>query len=183
MNKKIKRSVISLLLFLGVFGVTAFANPLKDTVFMGEVVKVQKCEESKEMKLLVCGYLKGCEITKTQMVVLCNKDTDIKDSCNKKDKSLEIKEGDMVCISLDNKMTKSIPPQAVAKKVWISKGGENKCKKEENKDQKTTKMEKEDTKEDKKVEEKKTAEEKKPEEKKVEAPKAENKNTEKSELK
>ncbi|WP_297635739.1 hypothetical protein [uncultured Clostridium sp.] len=131
MNKKIKRSLVSLLLFLGVFGATAFANPLKETSFVGEVVKIQKCEETKETKLLVCGYLKGCEITKTQMIIVCNKDTDVKDTCNKKIKDLEVKEGDMICVTLDKKMTKSIPPQAVAKKLFVSKGAENKCKKED----------------------------------------------------
>lgn len=149
MNKKIKRSLVSLLLFLGVFGATAFANPLKETSFVGEVVKIQKCEETKEMKLLVCGYLKGCEITKTQMIIVCNKDTDVKDTCNKKIKNLEVKEGDMICVTLDKKMTKSIPPQAVAKKLFISKGSENKCEKEnaaknnDSKSRETIKSEKE----------------------------------------
>lgn len=167
MNKQIKKSFIALLLFLGVFGVTAFANPLKHAGFMGEVVKVQKCENTKEMKLLVCGYLKGCEITKTQMVVICNKDTEIKDSCNKKVKDLEVKEGDTVCIELDSKMTKSIPPQATAKKIYVSKS-EGKCKREEKvESNNSTKVEEEKGKEN---------------EKKVEAPKAEEKAEEKAEL-
>ncbi|MGL5646528.1 MAG: hypothetical protein ACRDDY_01655 [Clostridium sp.] len=171
MNKKIKKSFIALLLFLGVFGVTAFANPLKHAGFMGEVVKVQKCENTKEMKLLVCGYLKGCEITKTQMVVICNKDTEVKDSCNKKGKDLEIKEGDTVCIELDSKMTKSIPPQATAKKIYVSKS-EGKCKREEKIEEKV------EDKNSAKVDEKDS----KKEEKKVEAPKADEKIEEKAEM-
>lgn len=174
MNKKIKRSLISLLLFLGVFGVTAFANPMKHNMFMGEVVKVQKCEGSKETKLLVCGYLKGCEITKTQMIITVDKDTEVKDSCNKKEKDIEIKQGDMIGADLDGKITKSIPPQATAKKVYVSKVKPGN-KREDVKTESTDAVRVENA-EDK-------IEEKKSDDKKVEAPKAEEKSEEKSELK
>ncbi|WP_194190699.1 hypothetical protein [Clostridium chrysemydis] len=137
--KTLKRSLGMLLLFMGLLTIPVSANPLKEPILVGEVMKVQESRDG-QMKVLVCGYLNGCDIYKGEVCVLVNKDTKISMGCEKgeeKCKDIKIKQGDLVSVALDKKMTKSIPPQANAKRVKITRC--DKVKKEEmGKDKKTS---------------------------------------------
>lgn len=134
--KTLKRSLSMLLLFMGLFAIPVSANPLKYPVLVGEVVDVQDCNNKNgEMKVLVSGYLNGCEVYKGEVCVLVDKDTKITMGCEKeKDdcKDIKCKKGDFVSIALDKKMTKSNPPQSKAKRIKITRVEKEKNEKKDN---------------------------------------------------
>lgn len=123
MRKQLKKYIVFIVLFLSMFSISASANPLKKSIIIGEVKQVEECKDTKNVRVLVDGYLKGCNIYKGKVILLINKDTKIYTECNKDVKcdSIKCEVGDYICASLDGKMTKSNPPQVNAKKLHISK--------------------------------------------------------------
>ncbi|MGL4571358.1 MAG: hypothetical protein ACRCVJ_09855 [Clostridium sp.] len=126
MKNKIRKSIIAAMLFIGLFSIPVSASPMKGPLFMGTVTKAEKCNDSKNIKLTVEGYMKACDVYKGQIIVIVNDSTKVTSSCDKKDSKEDIKceVGDYVCIALDKKITKSIPPQAAAKRIQVTKAKE-----------------------------------------------------------
>lgn len=126
--RKILLMVICLLL---VTNISTLAKPAKrGPIFMGKVLEVMKDENQNTVRILVRGYIKGCEVYEEELVAIINEETEIiKSTCVKDDtnrvninyKSLIVNKGDNVFIVLSEAMTKSIPPQSVAKAIQISK--------------------------------------------------------------
>lgn len=173
MKNIFKKSIVAAMLFVGLFSIPASAHPRKGPIFMGTIKKVEECKDSKDIKLLVDGYMNACDVYKGEIIIKVNEKTKLHGSCNKKDCKEEIKleVGDHISAILDQKITKSIPPQASAKKIKVTSKKERAEKEtsvndvyseEEKKEDKKTSSE--DVKEDKK-EEKATSEDVKEEKK------------------
>ena len=172
MKNIFKKSIVAAMLFVGLFSIPASAHPRKGPIFMGTIKKVEECKDSKDIKLLVDGYMNACDVYKGEIIIKVNEKTKLHGSCNKKDCKEEIKleAGDHICAILDQKITKSIPPQASAKKIKVTskkaraekETSVNDVYSEEKKEDKKTSSE--DVKEDKK-EEKATSEDVKEEKK------------------
>ncbi|ATD55356.1 hypothetical protein [Clostridium chauvoei] len=118
---KIKRITLAVLIFIIIGSIPVYAAPCKSAVMIGEILEVQNNEEEKTIKLLVDGYIKGQEISKEQVLILVNEETVVMDSSNDTKEKIEFEKGDKVYIRLSEAMTKSIPPQSVAKRIYISK--------------------------------------------------------------
>ena len=172
MKNIFKKSIVAAMLFVGLFSIPASAHPRKGPIFMGTIKKVEECKDSKDIKLLVDGYMNACDVYKGEIIIKVNEKTKLHGSCNKKDCKEEIKleAGDHICAILDQKITKSIPPQASAKKIKVTSkkaraeketSGHDVYSEEKKEDKKTSS---EDVKEDKK-EEKATSEDVKEEKK------------------
>ncbi|MGG7160644.1 hypothetical protein [Clostridium baratii] len=177
MKNIFKKSIVAAMLFVGLFSIPASAHPRKGPIFMGTIKKVEECKDSKDIKLLVEGYMNACDVYKGEIIIKVNEKTKLHGSCNKKDCKEEIKleVGDHICAILDQKITKSIPPQASAKKIKVTSKKERAEKEtsvndvyseEEKKEDKKTASE--DVKEEKK-EEKATSEDVKEEKKEEKA--------------
>lgn len=174
MKNIFKKSIVAAILFVGLFSIPASAHPRKGPIFMGTIKKVEECKDSKDIKLLVDGYMNACDVYKGEIIIKVNEKTKLHGSCNKKDCKEEIKleVGDHICAILDQKITKSIPPQASAKKIKVTSKKDraeketsvNDVYSEEEKKQEDKKTVSEDVKEDKK-EEKETSEDVKEEKK------------------
>ena len=173
MKNIFKKSIVAAMLFVGLFSIPASAHPRKGPIFMGTIKKVEECKDSKDIKLLVDGYMNACDVYKGEIIIKVNEKTKLHGSCNKKDCKEEIKleVGDHISAILDDKITKSIPPQASAKKIKVTSKKERAEKEtsvndvyseEEKKEDKKTSSE--DVKEEKK-EEKATSEDVKEEKK------------------
>ena len=167
MKNIFKKSIVAAILFVGLFSIPASAHPRKGPMFMGTIKKVEECKDSKDIKLLVDGYMNACDVYKGEIIIKVNEKTKLHGSCNKKDCKEEIKleAGDHICAILDDKITKSIPPQASAKKIKVTskkaraekETSVNDVYSEEEKKQEDKKTASEDVNEDKK-EEKATSE-------------------------
>lgn len=178
MKNIFKKSIVAAILFVGLFSIPASAHPRKGPIFMGTIKKVEECKDSKDIKLLVDGYMNACDVYKGEIIIKVNEKTKLHGSCNKKDCKEEIKleVGDHICAILDDKITKSIPPQASAKKIKVTskkaraekETSVNDVYSEEEKKQEDKKTASEDVKEDKK-EEKATSEDVKEEKKEEKA--------------
>ena len=122
MKNIFKKSIVAAILFVGLFSIPASAHPRKGPIFMGTIKKVEECKDSKDIKLLVEGYMNVCDVYKGEIIIKVNEKTKLHGSCNKKDCKEEIKleAGDYICAILDQKITKSIPPQASAKKIKVT---------------------------------------------------------------
>ncbi|CUO94097.1 hypothetical protein [Clostridium baratii] len=178
MKNIFKKSIVAAILFVGLFSIPASAHPRKGPMFMGTIKKVEECKDSKDIKLLVDGYMNACDVYKGEIIIKVNEKTKLHGSCNKKDCKEEIKleAGDHICAILDDKITKSIPPQASAKKIKVTskkaraekETSVNDVYSEEEKKQEDKKTASEDVKEDKK-EEKATSEDVKEEKKEEKA--------------
>ncbi|WP_338627390.1 hypothetical protein QJR52_04460 [Clostridium baratii] len=122
MKNIFKKSIVAAMLFVGLFSIPASAHPRKGPIFMGTIKKVEECKDSKDIKLLVDGYMNACDVYKGEIIIKVNEKTKLHGSCNKKDCKEEIKleAGDHICAILDQKITKSIPPQASAKKIKVT---------------------------------------------------------------
>lgn len=130
MKKQFKITIFTALLLVGLFSVSASANPLKSPLLMGEIKKVEKCSDSDNIKLTVDGYMKGCETYKDQVLVIVDKNTKMHEGCKKECKEeIKFEVGDYVSVILDKKITKSIPPQAYAKRIQVTQKN-NKSEKE-----------------------------------------------------
>lgn len=140
MKLKLKRTLSVIMMCLMGFNVPVFAQTekVRDPIFMGKVLEVEKNEKDSNIRIKVKGYIKSCEIYEKEIIAIINKDTKIVNSnCNKEKKddekkneentnkfeltSVNIEKGDTVFIHLDKAMTKSIPPQVGAKKIQITK--------------------------------------------------------------
>ena len=178
MKNIFKKSIVAAILFVGLFSIPASAHPRKGPMFMGTIKKVEECKDSKDIKLLVDGYMNACDVYKGEIIIKVNEKTKLHGSCNKKDCKEEIKleAGDHICAILDDKITKSSPPQASAKKIKVTskkaraekETSVNDVYSEEEKKQEDKKTASEDVKEDKK-EEKATSEDVKEEKKEEKA--------------
>lgn len=122
MKNIFKKSIVAAILFVGLFSIPASAHPRKGPIFMGTIKKVEECKDSKDIKLLVDGYMNACDVYKGEIIIKVNEKTKLHGSCNKKDCKEEIKleVGDHISAILDQKITKSIPPQASAKKIKVT---------------------------------------------------------------
>lgn len=115
------RIVCIALIFTLMSSTYVFAKPPRSPIFMGEILEVQKDDNEKNTKLLVEGYIKSCDVYKENLVAIITEETKIKSGCEEGSEKVEFKKGDKVFIVLDEAMTKSIPPQVIAKMIKVSK--------------------------------------------------------------
>lgn len=135
MQLKLKRTIVAVMIcFIG-FSVPAIAKTEKPKCnkFMGKVLEVEKNEKDNTIRIKVKGYLKSCDVYEEELIAIISTDTKIMtNNCNEEKKEEEnknkcdikivnIEKGDTVFICLDKAMTKSIPPQAKAKRIQITK--------------------------------------------------------------
>lgn len=121
---KLKKTLVITLLFILSLSIPTFAsNKEKSPVFMGKVLEVTKDEKDNSVRVKGKGYIKGCSVYEEELILIVTKDTEIIGSkCGNEEKyENEVCVGDLIFAKLDKAMTKSIPPQVVAKKIQISK--------------------------------------------------------------
>ncbi|VYU04954.1 hypothetical protein [Clostridium tertium] len=123
---KLKKSLIVIFSFLLCSFIIIGANPekginTKSPVFIGEIVDIQKGEDGKSTRITVDGFIKGVEVGKTKIVGIINEETKIMNSLNDKKENIELQKGDLVYMRLSEAMTKSIPPQVVVKRIFVTK--------------------------------------------------------------
>lgn len=121
---KFKKTLVITLLFILSLSIPTFAsNKEKSPVFMGKVLEVTKDEKDNSVRVKAKGYIKGCSVYEEELILIVTKDTEIIGSkCGNEEKyENEVCVGDLIFAKLDKAMTKSIPPQVVAKKIQISK--------------------------------------------------------------
>lgn len=121
---KFKKTLVITLLFILSLSIPTFAsNKEKAPIFMGKVLEVTKDEKDNSVRVKAKGYIKGCSVYEEELILIVTKDTEIIGSkCGNEEKyENEVCVGDLIFAKLDKAMTKSIPPQVVAKKIQISK--------------------------------------------------------------
>lgn len=121
---KFKKTLVITLLFILSLSIPTFAsNKEKSPIFMGKVLEVTKDEKDNSVRVKAKGYIKGCSVYEEELILIVTKDTEIIGSkCGNEEKyEKEVCVGDLIFAKLDRAMTKSIPPQVVAKKIQISK--------------------------------------------------------------
>ena len=121
---KFKKTLVITLLFILSLSIPTFAsNKEKAPIFMGKVLEVTKDEKDNSVRVKGKGYIKGCSVYEEELILIVTKDTEIIGSkCGNEEKyENEVCVGDLIFAKLDKAMTKSIPPQVVAKKIQISK--------------------------------------------------------------
>lgn len=121
---KFKRILVSALLCILSLSIPTFAsNKEKSPIFMGKVLEVTKDDKNNSVKVKAKGYIKGCSVYEEEVILIITKDTEIIGAkCGNEEKYEEdVCVGDLIFVKLDKAMTKSIPPQVVAKKIQISK--------------------------------------------------------------
>lgn len=121
---KFKRILVSALLCILSLSIPTFAsNKEKSPIFMGKVLEVTKDDKNNSVKVKAKGYIKGCSVYEEEVILIITKDTEIIGAkCGNEEKyEEEVCVGDLIFVKLDKAMTKSIPPQVVAKKIQISK--------------------------------------------------------------
>lgn len=117
------RKFISIFLLTILFAsTTATASPIEHPklIFLGEVKEVQK-DEQNNLRLLVKGYFKGCEVYEEELIALVSSETKIVAGCHMEEVKVDFKQGDKVYIEFSNIMTNSIPPQSPALLIQVSK--------------------------------------------------------------
>lgn len=131
-SMKLKRTVILAILLITALSIPAMAKPVKNgPIFMGEILEVNKDNENNTLRLLVRGYIKGCEVYEEELICIVNENTEIiENKCFTTEgeakekltyKNIEVSKGDRVFIVLSDAMTKSIPPQTAARAIQVSK--------------------------------------------------------------
>lgn len=121
---KFKRTLVITLLCILSLSIPTFAsNKEKSPIFMGKVLEVTKDDKDNNIRVKAKGYIKGCSVYEEELILIVTKDTEIIGSkCGSEEKyEEEVCVGDLIFAKLDKAMTKSIPPQVVAKKIQISK--------------------------------------------------------------
>ena len=93
----------------------------KSPVIMGEVIEVQKDDNGETTRITVEGYIKGNEVNKIQVIGIINDETKVMNSANDKKENITIEKGDFVYMRVSEAMTKSLPPQTVVKRLFITK--------------------------------------------------------------
>ncbi|SHJ31667.1 Protein of unknown function [Clostridium cavendishii DSM 21758] len=114
---KIKKIIVGTLFFIMGLGVFAYAMDRGDILLIGEILDVGTSND----KIVVEGVIKSDTIYKEKVLVNINNETLIVDKTGKKLNKTDLIKGDGVVIVLNPAMTKSIPPQATAKKIEIYK--------------------------------------------------------------
>ena len=100
-------------------------------IFMGEVEEVQKNEKDNTLNIKVKGYLKGLTVNSQELIAVVNNETLIlPNECPKEGEEIDIKKvdpktfkvekGDVIFLVLSEAMTKSNPPQVLAKAIQIT---------------------------------------------------------------
>ena len=130
---KHKRILVLTLLFLLICSCNVFASkrPEPNMIFMGEVEEVQKNEKDNTLNIKVKGYLKGLTINSQELIAVVNNETLIlPNECPKEGEEIDIKKvdpktfkvekGDVIFLVLSEAMTKSNPPQVLAKAIQIT---------------------------------------------------------------
>lgn len=130
---KHKRVWVLTLLFLLICSYNVFASkrPEPNMIFMGEVEEVQKNEKDNTLNIKVKGYLKGLTINSQELIAVVNNETLIlPNECPKEGEEIDIKKvdpktfkvekGDVIFLVLSEAMTKSNPPQVLAKAIQIT---------------------------------------------------------------
>lgn len=120
---KFKRTLLITLLCILSLSIPTFAsNKEKSPIFMGKVLEITKDDKDNSVRVKAKGYVKGCSVYEEELVLIVTKDTEIIVSkCGNEEKHEEVCVGDLIFAKLYKAMTKSIPPQVVAKKIQISK--------------------------------------------------------------
>lgn len=103
----------------------------RGAIFMGKVLEVEPKDKDNNTRIRVKGYIKGCEVYEEEILAIITKDTKVMiNNCNEeknneenknKSEEINIEVGDNLFICLSDVMTKSIPPQVVAKRIQITK--------------------------------------------------------------
>ncbi|WP_010294882.1 hypothetical protein [Clostridium senegalense] len=114
---KIKRILLFTMMMLLI--TIPASGKIPETILIGEVQEVK--QEGNYTRLLVEGYLKGCEVYKETVVVIVSEDTKILKPCKKELNKIVFDKGDTVYVELSPAMTKSIPPQSSAIKIQLTK--------------------------------------------------------------
>lgn len=133
---RLKRVIALAIICIMGFTIPTFAESkpekVRDPIFMGKVLEVDKNDKDSNVKIRVKGYIKSCDVYEEELIVLINNETKIMtgdcnkekaDETNKKEvvlTDLVVKKGDTIFIKLNNAMTKSIPPQVNAKKIKVT---------------------------------------------------------------
>ena len=130
---KHKRILVLTLLFLLICSCNVFASkrPEPNMIFMGEVEEVQKNEKDNTLNIKVKGYLKGLTVNSQELIAVVNNETLIlPNECPKEGEEIDIKKvdpktfkvekGDVIFLVLSEAMTKSNPPQVLAKAIQIT---------------------------------------------------------------
>lgn len=122
---KFKKILILTMLLIMVVAIPSFARPHKERlpIFMGKVLEVTKDEKNESVRVKVKGYIKGCSVYEEELILIITNDTEyIPDKCEEEAKvENDVCVGDYIFAKLDKAMTKSIPPQVVARKIQITK--------------------------------------------------------------
>ena len=130
---KHKRVLVLTLLFLLICSCNVFASkrPEPNMIFMGEVEEVQKNEKDNTLNIKVKGYLKGLTVNSQELIAVVNNETLIlPNECPKEGeeidskkvdpKKFKVEKGDVIFLVLSEAMTKSNPPQVLAKAIQIT---------------------------------------------------------------
>ena len=130
---KHKRVLVLTLLFLLICSCNVFASkrPEPNAIFMGEVEDVQRNEKDNTLNIKVKGYLKGLTVNSQELIAVVNNETLIlPNECPKEGEEIDIKKvdpktfkiekGDVIFLVLSEAMTKSNPPQVLAKAIQIT---------------------------------------------------------------
>ena len=130
---KHKRILVLTLLFLLICSCNVFASkrPEPNAIFMGEVEDVQRNEMDNTLNIKVKGYLKGLTVNSQELIAVVNNETLIlPNECPKEGEEIDIKKvdpktfkiekGDVIFLVLSEAMTKSNPPQVLAKAIQIT---------------------------------------------------------------
>ena len=130
---KHKRVLVLTLLFLLICSCNVFASkrPEPNMIFMGEVEDVQRNEKDNTLNIKVKGYLKGLTVNSKELIAVVDNETLIlPNECPKEGEEIDIKKvdpktfkvekGDVIFLVLSEAMTKSNPPQVLAKAIQIT---------------------------------------------------------------
>ena len=130
---KHKRVLVLTLLFLLICSCNVFASkrPEPNMIFMGEVEEVQKNEKDNTLNIKVKGYLKGLTVNSQELIAVVNNETLILPNEYPKEgeeidikkvdrKTFKVEKGDVIFLVLSEAMTKSNPPQVLAKAIQIT---------------------------------------------------------------
>lgn len=93
----------------------------KSPVIIGEVIEVEKDDNDGTTRITVEGYIKGNEVNKIKVIGIVNDETKVMNSANDKKENITIEKGDLVYMRISEAMTKSLPPQTVVKRLFITK--------------------------------------------------------------
>ncbi|MCF0147709.1 MAG: hypothetical protein HUJ77_04840 [Clostridium sp.] len=124
---KLKKSLLvicSLLIFSSIL--IGAAEPdktinAKSPIIIGEILNVEKSEDSKSIRITVEGYIKDKEVNKIKVVGIIDDTTKVMNSSNDKKEKIEFQKGDLVYMRVSEAMTKTNPPQTIVKRIFITK--------------------------------------------------------------